>query len=138
MKIATRLLALLVSAAVFCAASTVTLLVTNATGVVANITNVPFIGGCDASGVMNAWQVTLLAGATTPEAVVVEWQLYPGLGPFVTAIDGVAGSDSEYWALSLNGKGASVGAQELLVAPGDVVGWTLTAGSRDDRRKSGL
>lgn len=127
MRSALKFLALAVCAS---AQQFLSLLVSNSTGVMANISSVPFIGACGgAGGGMNAWQATLLAGATATDAINVQWKTYPGLGVFVTAINGIAGSDSAYWELSLNGKSAGVGAQDLPVAAGDVIGWTLAAGS---------
>lgn len=123
--------------ATLCGALSLSVVVTNSSGaLVANVSNVPFIGGCAAGG-MTAWQATLLAGAAAPVAINVQWQVFSGAvtGVYVTAIDGEAADKTRYWALSLNGAAASVGADELAVAAGDVVGWALVAGGSGAPRR---
>lgn len=133
---AAAVLATLCSAA--SGAPSLSVVVTNSSGaLVANVSNVPFIGGCAAGGGMTAWQATLLAGAAAPVAINVQWQVFSGAvtGVYVTAIDGEAADKTRYWALSLNGAAASVGADELAVAAGDVVGWALVAGGSGAPRR---
>lgn len=105
--------------------ATVSLVVANSTGVMANVTNIPFIGACGGSPTMTAFQATLLACATSPVNITFEYSAY-SFGIYINSIDGVPTTSKAYWSLSLNGKAASVGADSVVLNDGDVVGWTFT------------
>lgn len=51
---------------------------------------------------------------------------YSGLGQFVTEIDGVKPSASNYWGFYVNGKPSDVGASQYKTKNGDKIEWKLT------------
>lgn len=55
----------------------------------------------------------------------VTTKTYSGMGEFVTAINGVSPSDSQYWAFYVNGKLAEVGAGSYTTKTGDKIEWKL-------------
>jgi len=48
-----------------------------------------------------------------------------GVGEFVSAINGQAAGENEYWAFYINGELAPVGAGEYVTKEGDLIEWRL-------------
>ena len=53
----------------------------------------------------------------------IEYQMYEGLGAFVTCIVGICGHDNYYWAFYYNGSYSMVGASAQPVTSGDTMTW---------------
>ena len=53
----------------------------------------------------------------------IEYQIYEGLGAFVTCIAGTCGHDNYYWAFYYNDSYSMVGASLQLVSAGDTTTW---------------
>jgi Domain of unknown function (DUF4430) len=53
---------------------------------------------------------------------------YPGMGFFVTEINGISQGEGSYWMLYRNGNPVNCGAAECWVEPGEVVEWRLEKG----------
>jgi hypothetical protein len=52
-------------------------------------------------------------------------EAYPGLGAFVTEIQGRAGGSGHYWILYVNGKKSATGISSTRIRSGDVIEWKL-------------
>lgn len=50
---------------------------------------------------------------------------YPGVGEFVTAIDGKTADDKHFWAFYVNGEQSQVGAGSYQTKEGDTIVWKL-------------
>ena len=126
--------ALLVTAAAACLHSSfsvpayVSLVVSDSTTLLANVTNIPYIGACDSTNAtMSGFQAMLLACATSPVSIAFNYTIYPDVGVFVSSINGVAGDKDNYWSFAINGKTSSVGVDSVVLSPGDNLKWTFTA-----------
>lgn len=68
-----------------------------------------------------AFSILLRAGQDN--GFTVEYQIYEGLGVFITCIASICGHDSYYWAFYYNGGYSMVGASSQSVNSGDITEW---------------
>lgn len=68
-----------------------------------------------------AFSILLRAGQEN--SFTVEYQIYEGMGAFVTCIAGICSHDNYYWAFYYNGNYSMVGASTQPVSAGDTTTW---------------
>jgi hypothetical protein len=71
------------------------------------------------------YQELLLATTTTP-SINFTYATFPGLGAYITTIDGYGDDSINYWQLFFNGIYSEVGLSSLIVNPSDRITWVLT------------
>jgi len=71
------------------------------------------------------FQEVLLATTTTP-SINFTYASFPGLGAYITTIDGYGDDTRNYWQLFYNGIYSEIGLSSLIVNPNDRITWVLT------------
>lgn len=71
------------------------------------------------------FQQVLLATTTIP-SINFTFATFPGLGAYITTIDGYGDDSRNYWQLFYNGIYSEVGLSSLIINPSDRITWVLT------------
>lgn len=58
-----------------------------------------------------------------PKSFLFSYRKYPGMGVFISSINGIKGKKGGYWIYYINNKKASVGVSKYVLKPGDVIAW---------------